>query len=122
MLTSVLLLAGLLSAADTPVSQHYREVLVDFGGGASFVLVLPAKDVQEYRVPVAKDVQEYGVPVAKDVQEYRVPVAKDVQEYRVPVAPGLRVAVPTLWQAAERQADPAVRIPRRPVRSLGVLR
>jgi hypothetical protein len=53
MLTSVLLLAALLSAADTPVRQHDREVLMDFGGGASFVFVLPAKDAQEHRVTVA---------------------------------------------------------------------
>lgn len=53
MFASVVLLAGLLSAADAPASQGGREVVVDFGGGGSFVFVLPAKDAQDYRVAIA---------------------------------------------------------------------
>ena len=52
MFTTVLLLAGLLSAANTPVSERDREVIVDFGGGARFVFVLPAPEGRDYRVAI----------------------------------------------------------------------
>jgi hypothetical protein len=52
MFTTILLLVGMLSAANTPVTQRDREVLVDFGGGASFVFVLPASEGRDYGVAI----------------------------------------------------------------------
>jgi hypothetical protein len=52
MFTTVLLLAGLLSTADTPATTREREVLVDFGGGGSFVFVPPASEDRDYRVAI----------------------------------------------------------------------
>jgi hypothetical protein len=76
MFTTVLLLASLLSATDTPASEREREVLVDFGGGASFVFVLPASEDRGFRVAIGPGLRvvvpllgKRPVPVAADQQQ-----------------------------------------------------